>query len=237
MFIFPRDECWDCLQRISTFKLWEGTKTLFSGFLCFALMGLSHKSSAFPDGQDGRGGVTPDTLLLQYYSISRFRISQQRLRPTSCNEQTHRKESLWWVYDALKLPNINISNCPFVCYSRRFLHAEAMHHSKMAERYAFVLFLDLRCIDLTWFNHNPCVTHHWFMHGSLLFILVTLVILNNVNKQPWTYQTKARTLKITYFNHIITCPPTDLPPCLPPPEVTIIRFLLYILFVAIYMYS
>lgn len=58
------------------------------------------------------------------------------------------KKVFWRVFDALKLPSINISNYPFVCYSRRFLHAEAMHHSKMAERYAFVLFSDLRCIDL-----------------------------------------------------------------------------------------
>ena len=98
--------------------------------------------------------------LLQYCSMSEFRITPSVAkvtylithvcRDTYTHTYTHRyrKESLWQVYDALKLPNINISNCPFVCYSRRFLHAEAMHHSKMTERYAFVLFLDLRCIDL-----------------------------------------------------------------------------------------
>lgn len=75
--------------------------------------------------------------------------SQQRLQPTSENTNTFPERKVFWRdFDALQLPSINISNYPFVCYSRRFLHAEAMHHSKMAERYAFVLFSDLRCIDL-----------------------------------------------------------------------------------------
>lgn len=124
---------------------------------------LSHKITAFLGHQDERTEITSLTVL----SNSAVYLISEYANPTSYKAHARsKKECLWRVYDALKLPNINISNCPFVCHSRRFIHAEAMHHSKMAKRYAFVLFSDLRCID--WFNHNPCVTHHWSMHGSLL---------------------------------------------------------------------
>lgn len=48
------------------FKLWEGTKALFSGFLCFTLMGLFSKSYAFPERCDGGSEITPVTAVLQY---------------------------------------------------------------------------------------------------------------------------------------------------------------------------
>ena len=155
MFIFPSVEI--IHNKSLTVKLWKGTKSLLSGFLCFILMGLSHKSNAFSEHQHGKNKITLASLG-QYCSMSEFRITPTVAKVTyltihihtDTHTHTHkyRKQSLWQVYDALKLPNINISNCPFVCYSRRFLHAEAMHHSKMTESYAFVLFLELRCIDL-----------------------------------------------------------------------------------------
>ena len=51
-----------------TLKLGEGTKALFSGFLCFTLMELSHKSRAFPEHQDGgvRSLQLPHSAVLQY---------------------------------------------------------------------------------------------------------------------------------------------------------------------------
>lgn len=135
-----------------TFNLWEGTEALLGGFPCLPLTGLPHKSSAFLN-------IRPDeTQSLQDCRRSEFRITPAEAKVADLTSlsfslrhtHSHSQESRWQVYDAEKLPNINISNCPFVCYSRRFLHAEAMHHSKMAERYAFVLFLDLRCIDLVY---------------------------------------------------------------------------------------
>ena len=72
MFIFPSVEI--IHNKSLTVKLWKGTKSLFSGFLCFILMGLSHKSNAFSEHQHGKNKITLASLG-QYCSMSEFRIT------------------------------------------------------------------------------------------------------------------------------------------------------------------
>lgn len=128
---------------------------------------LYHKSIVFLGCHNG-GGVMNDFVYpnLQYYSIFEINIPTEAKAHIIKHTVPERKV-FQRVFDALKLPSVNLSNCPFVCYPGGFCTLRQCTIVRWLRGMPSFCFQTSGA--QTWFNHDPCVTHHWSMHGSFIF--------------------------------------------------------------------